>query len=339
MKKSSSTSQQSTAPATTKKSHSTVPSSNNCNAAAIATTMNAANLNNFLTSSLTLQSLAMQYSQSDMGYPITTTSSMSYRPDLSLITASNASMYSMEFLQRLAIANNQFVPSYKKATSPPKKQSPSPGFSQRSTTPSGSSQRSTTPSSQRSTTPSANSFAEAKKSEKKDMKAKYNDVMKIDQKISELMKIDNLVNANAANAAKNKKEHHMLNHISQYNKHYSHKTEKRKSVGHERKENHEKSLVNTHRSLNSAPPSVKGSPCEVLDLSPNKTIKSDKPETVVYPDYKNEIVSISAATAKDHNYWSSMKKEDEEKQEKSPTLSLIQRSINTAVSCEVAVLY
>lgn len=283
----------------------------------------------------------MQYS--DLGYPITTSSSIPYGHDLNLLTAAAAAgpnlPFSMDLLSRLAVASNQFASAHSsyspKVKSPPKKQSPSPGYS--------SSQRSTTP---HSTPPTSSSFADAKKLEKisgEALMSKYNDMMKMDP----------LLNAAAAN--KSKKEHTMLNHISQYNKHYSHKTaEKRKNTGHERKESFSNAKTSISSHSNSTPTGAKASPCEVLDLSPNKTTKSDTKSEPVHQassDHhhhakESNSTASSSSTAKDHNYWSnSIKKDDlpevrEIKPEKSSVLPLIQRAVSTpAVSCEIGVTY
>ncbi|XP_065207215.1 ubinuclein-2-like isoform X2 [Planococcus citri] len=321
-----------------KSAHSSVPSiSNNSNAA--ATSISAANFSNLLS----LQSLAMQYSQSDLGYPITTSSSIPYGHDLNLLTAAAAAgsnlPFSMDLLSRIAFASaatSSGHQAYTKGKSPPKKQSPSPGYSS-------STQRSTTPHSNSAS--STNSFADAKKKEKMSNEA-------LMSQYADMIKMDPALNAAAAAAAsKNKKEHHMLNHISQYNKHYSHKTEKRKNAGHERKEsfsNVKTSTVSTHN--NSPATNAKPASCEVLDLSPNKTTKSDaKSETPVHPKTEhhhhhhhhktesktNTTVSSSPSTAKDHNYWSSSAKKDdvpevkEIKQEKPIVVPSIQRSLST----------
>lgn len=321
-----------------------------------------------------------------------------------MVPMQNANLpLSMDLLSSFTLAN------YGKATSPPKKQSPSPGFS---------SQRSTTPHSLEKKPDKADSKSKhetkkiseakkcekasneafiakhemfkkdakheankssgkisaflshykdvlsvdaAKKSDKKSNEAlQLNELMKIDPKYNEMLKMDSILNAQ-----KNKKEHHMLNHISQYNKHYSHKTEKRKSTGHERKEKP------TQNNVTSTPTAAKTSPCEVLDLSPSKTSKSDaKPESISHrstPEShpKNEInhksetiyqtpelhsksdanlgISISATPSKDHTYWSNptvndvLEIKEHAKHDKTPVLPLITRSISTPVSYGIEV--
>lgn len=335
----------------------------------------------------------MQYSsQPDSIYSAaagSTPNSIPYRPDLSLIssTSTGASTlpFSMEVLSRLTgSAASQAYPitstttittvtnanPYSKSVSSTKKQTTS-----LSSAPSSTSLHRTSTSVASSvaglaaTTNSATVSTESRKSAEPGS-----------SKLNEMFKIDSLIGA----SAQLKKEHHQLNHVSQYNKHYSHKVEKKKMANEKRDNNYISSkspvnlLLNTsnvyssnktnssknhnnHGHATVHPKNVGiasgasvisssggkrkqgNSNCNgvnicssdlaeitatdlVLDLSPNKIIKNDKKSDVMaarmdhHLNYKNEsntkLAASANATAKDHNYWSSVKEESDAKEEK-----------------------
>lgn len=315
--------------ANTKKSHSTVPN------------INSLNNYNFLANSMALQSLAMQYpTQSELNYSTAPSTGIPYHPDLNMIAAaavgltpqpSSLSLSQMDILSHIAMVNTKYPGnhSYAKSTSPPKKQNvPSPSFS---------SQRSTTPVS--ASASSTSSISEKKKSNDT-AASKLNDMSNVFPKhTTDVFKIDSLINS-----TKTKKEHHMLNHISQYNKHYSHKTEKKNTY--EKKDENVPSVSPVSHSSSSnhsvsnicSKPAVPGGCAgasanidlgqnkigirdQVLDLSPNKIVKNEVEcdntirRSAHHSSSKNEtstsIAASSAVTAKDHNYWSSTGKKEE----------------------------
>lgn len=386
--------------ASAKKSQLPVPSSNNLSPPSVNVSSAAYNL---LTNSLALQSLSMQYSsQPDSIYSAaavagSTTTSIPYRSDLSLISSASAAAstlpFSMEVLSRFtgASAATQAYPitstttittatnanPYSKSVSPTKKQTtslssaPSSSTLHRTSTSVASSVAGLT-----ATLPSSSSITVSTESRKSAEPAS--------SKLNEIFKIDSLIGAQA----KLKKEPHQLNHVSQYNKHYSHKVEKKKMANEKRENSYISSkspvnlLLNTsnvysnnktngsknhnnnnHGHASSNPKTVGitssgsvvsnsggsgkrkqgNSNCNgvnicssdlveitatdlVLDLSPNKIIKNDKKSDVVaarmdhHLNYKNEsnmkLAASANVTAKDHNYWSSVKEEVDVKEEK-----------------------
>ncbi len=303
-----------------KKAYAPVPTSSNSSATTVGVSANY----NLLTNSLALQSLSMQYStQTDPVYPVASSAGIPYCPDLSIISAASLSSQPsalpvpMSILSRIAASSNQYpsnVP-YSKSTSPPKKQTTSSSFAP---------VRPTTPASV--TTQPSVPYIDTKKMTEAPS-SKYND-----------FKIDSLINP-----SKPKKEHHMLNHISQYNKHYSHKGEKRKGGGNEKKEAYalSKSPVNpscssssnynssnhngklSHSSstssavnCNSLEQAKAKSSDQVLDLSPNKVIKSEsKVSNHGQSHPSNASSSSTSITVSDHSYWSNSKKEVDKKEE------------------------
>lgn len=239
------TSRTSNAHLSAKKSQPAVPSSNSLNSTSVSVPSTAYNL---LTNSLALQSLSMQYSpQPDSVYSAAaaagfSAASIPYHSDLSLISSaspvSSTLPFPMDVLSRIAgtsaasqsypiaststITNTTSANPYSKCVSPTKKQVASMSLApsslhRASTTVVGSVAGLPTTLSSTTCTP-----AESRKSTEP-CASKLNDMFKIDSLISATTKV--------------KKEHHQLNHVSQYNKHYSHKVEKKKAPV-EKREDH-----------------------------------------------------------------------------------------------------
>lgn len=231
-----------------KKSQLPVPSSNNLSPTSVSVSSTAYNL---LTNSLAFQTLSMQYSsQPDSIYSAAAaagsiTPSIPYRSDLSLISSASAATSALPFtpdvLSRIAgtLAANHAYPitstttittttnanPYSKSVSPTKKQA----TSQSAVSSSSMSHRAPTSvisnaaglAATLSSSGSATTSTDLRKSAESSS-----------SKLNEMFKIDSLIGAQA----KLKKEHHQLNHVSQYNKHYSHKVEKKRMQS-EKREN------------------------------------------------------------------------------------------------------
>lgn len=154
---------------------------------------------------------------------------------------------------------------------------------------------------------------------------KTNDIINLN--FSDTYKIDS-----CNSTSKIKKEHHLLNHISQYNKHYSHKNEKKKRVTNIKKEcisdrncvnlNCFSTNINNNYNSDSGNNGVVNSNFEktnsgksdgALDLSPSKIFNQDEIKFDSSFNVRSDTnsVLVSNITAKDHNYWSSRKKETE----------------------------